>query len=165
MVVVGSANAVNLTDGLDGLATGLMALCAVALSLVCWMLGQPELAFLSALVAGVCAGFLWFNTYPAQIFMGDVGSLGLGAVLGAIAVTAAIELVFAVLAAVFVLETLSVIIQVIWFQTTGKRVFLMSPIHHSLELRGWAEPQIVTRLWLLGALAAAIGVIIAAGVV
>ena len=165
LVVVGSANAVNLTDGLDGLAAGLAALCAGALSVVCWMVGQPELALLSALLAGVSAGFLWFNAHPAQIFMGDVGSLSLGAMLGAIALAANLELLFVVLAAVFVIETLSVIIQVIWFQTTGKRVFLMSPIHHSLELRGWAEPQIVTRLWLLGALAAAIGVIIAAGVV
>jgi len=162
LVVVGSANAVNLTDGLDGLAAGLAALCAGALSVVCWIVGQPELALLSALLAGVSAGFLWFNTYPAQIFMGDVGSLSLGALLGTIAVAASVELLFVVLAAVFVLETLSVIIQVISFKTTGRRVFLMTPFHHGLELRGWAEPQIVTRLWLLGALAAAIGLVIAA---
>lgn len=165
LVVVGSANAVNLTDGLDGLAAGLVALCAAALGLVCWMLGQPELSLLSALLAGVAAGFLWFNTHPAQIFMGDVGSLGLGAVLGAIAVMAGVELLFAVLAAVFVLETLSVIIQVIWFRATGKRVFVMTPFHHSLELRGWSEPQIVTRLWLAGALCAAVGLIITVSVI
>ncbi len=164
-VVVGSANAVNLSDGLDGLAAGLVAVCATALSVVCWMVDQPGLALLSALLAGITAGFLWFNAHPAQIFMGDVGSLSLGAALGGIAVMAEMELLFAVLAGVFVIETVSVIIQVIWFQTTGRRVFLMTPIHHSLELRGWSEPQIVTRLWLSGALCAAVGLIITASVV
>lgn len=164
-VVVGSANAVNLTDGLDGLAAGLVALCAAALIVVCWMVGLLELALWSALLAGVAAGFLWFNAHPARIFMGDVGSLSLGALLGAIAVMAEVELLFAVLAGVFVIETLSVIIQVAYFKTTGKRVFLMTPFHHSLELRGWSEPQIVTRFWLAGALCAAVGLIIAASVV
>jgi len=165
LVVVGSANAVNLTDGLDGLAAGLVALCAGSLAVICWVVGRPELALLSALVAGVSAGFLWFNAHPARIFMGDVGSLALGVVLGGIAVAAGVELLFALLAAVFVLETLSVIIQVVWFQTTGQRVFLMTPFHHGLELRGWAEPQIVTRLWLIGAVAAAVGLSIVAAVV
>ena len=165
LVVVATANAVNFTDGLDGLAAGLVSICAASLGLACWMLGGAQLALFSALLAGVAAGFLWLNVHPAQIFMGDVGSLGLGALLGAIAVVADVELLFAVLAGAFVIETLSVIIQVVWFRRTGKRVFLMAPLHHSFELRGWSEPQIVSRLWLVGAVCGAVGLVIVAGVV
>ncbi len=161
LVIVASANAVNLTDGLDGLAAGLVSECALALAVICWLTGAPQLAMLSVLVAGASAGFLWLNAHPAQIFMGDVGSIGLGALLGGIAVAAGIELVFAVAALVFVVETLTVIIQVLWFRRTGRRVFAMTPIHHAFELRGWAEPQIVVRFWLVGAVAAGAGILMA----
>jgi len=161
LVVVGSANAVNLTDGLDGLAGGLVAICAGGLAVVCLIVGAGHLAVLCAVTAGAAAGFLWLNYHPAQIFMGDVGSLGLGALLGGIAVASGIELVFALIAVVFVGETLSVIIQVIWFRWTGRRVFAMTPIHHTFELRGWAEPQIVVRFWLVGLVAAVAGVVVA----
>ncbi len=165
LVVVGSANAVNLTDGLDGLAGGLTAICAGGLAVVCLIVGADHLAGLCAVMAGAAAGFLWFNCYPAQIFMGDVGSLGLGALLGGIAVAGGIELVFALIAVVFVAETLSVMIQVIWFRWTGRRVFAMTPIHHAFELRGWAEPQTVVRFWLVGLGAALAGIAVAANLV
>jgi len=161
LVVVGSANAVNLTDGLDGLASGSAALCAGGLATVCLIVGANQLAALSALTAGAAAGFLWLNCHPAKIFMGDVGSLGLGALLGGIAVAGGIELVFALIAVVFVGETLSVIIQVIWFRWTGRRVFAMTPIHHAFELRGWAEPQTVVRFWLVGLVAVLAGIVVA----
>jgi len=161
LVVVGSANAVNLTDGLDGLAGGLTAICAGGLAAVCLIVGAGHLAVLCAVTAGAAAGFLWLNCHPAQIFMGDVGSLGLGALLGGIAVAGGIELIFALIAAVFVGETLSVIIQVIWFRWTGRRVFGMTPIHHTFELRGWAEPQIVVRFWLVGLVVALAGIVVA----
>ncbi len=161
LVVVGSANAVNLTDGLDGLAGGLTAICAGGLAAVCLIVGAGHLAVLCALTAGAAAGFLWLNYHPAQIFMGDVGSLGLGALLGGIAVAGGIELVFALIAVVFVGEALSVIIQVIWFRWTGRRVFAMTPIHHTFELRGWTEPQIVVGFWLVGLVAAVVGVVVA----
>ena len=163
LVVVASANAVNLSDGLDGLAAGLVSICALGLAVICWTIGAMPLAVLSVLVAGAAAGFLWFNAHPAQIFMGDVGSLGLGALLGGIAVAAGIELVFAVVALVFVVEALTVIIQVLWFRWTGRRVFAMTPIHHAFELRGWAEPQIVVRAWLVGVVAAVLGILLATG--
>ncbi len=163
LVVVASANAVNLTDGLDGLAAGLVSICALGLGVICWVNGAGHLAVLCAVVGGAAAGFLWFNAHPAQIFMGDVGSLGLGALLGGIAVAGAVELIFAVIAAVFVIEALTVIIQVLSFRWTGRRVFAMTPIHHAFELRGWAEPQIVVRFWLVGLLAAAVGVLAAVG--
>lgn len=161
LVVVGSANAVNLTDGLDGLAGGLVAICAGALAAVCLIVGAGYLGVLCAVTAGAAVGFLWFNCHPAQIFMGDVGSLGLGALLGGIAVAGGIELIFALIAVVFVVETLSVIIQVIWFRWTGRRVFAMTPIHHAFELRNWAEPQIVVRFWLVGLVAAVVAVAVA----
>jgi len=165
LVVVGSANAVNLTDGLDGLASGSAALCAGGLAIVCLIIGANQLAALSAVTAGAAAGFLWLNCHPAKIFMGDVGSLGLGALLGGIAVAGGIELVFALIAAVFVGEALSVIIQVIWFRWTGRRVFAMTPIHHAFELRGWPEPRIVVRFWLVGLVAALAGIAVAANLV
>ncbi|MCK4325091.1 MAG: phospho-N-acetylmuramoyl-pentapeptide-transferase, partial [Armatimonadetes bacterium] len=161
LVVVGSANAVNLTDGLDGLAGGLTAICAGGLAVVCLIVGAGHLAVLCAVTAGAAAGFLWLNWHPAQIFMGDVGSLGLGALLGGIAVAGGIELIFALIAVVFVGEALSVIIQVIWFRRTGRKVFGMTPIHHTFELRGWAEPQIVVRFWLVGLVTAVVGVVVA----
>ena len=163
-VVVGSSNAVNLTDGLDGLAILPTILIAGALGLIAYGMGNiliavylylPHLEISGELVVfcgaliGSGIGFLWYNTYPAQIFMGDVGSLTLGAILGTIAVILRHELVFAIMAGVFVMETLSVAIQVISFKLRGKRVFLMAPIHHHFELKGWEEPKIIVRFWII----------------
>ncbi|MGI5817501.1 MAG: phospho-N-acetylmuramoyl-pentapeptide-transferase [Armatimonadota bacterium] len=165
VVVVGAANAVNLTDGLDGLSGGLTALCGVGLAFGCWVTGEMELALLALAVSGASAGFLWQNAPPAKVFMGDVGSIGLGAALGAIAIAARIELLLALVGLVFVVETLSVIVQVVSYQTTGKRVLRMSPLHHHFELVGWEETTIVVRAWLIGAGLAATGVIYAAALV
>jgi len=163
-VLVGSSNAVNLTDGLDGLAILPSVLIAGALGLIAYSMGNQIIAdylylphlklsgelivFCGALI-GSGIGFLWYNTYPAQIFMGDVGSLTLGAILGVLAVILRHELVFAIMAGVFVIETLSVAIQVISYKTRGKRVFLMAPIHHHYELKGWPEPKIIVRFWIV----------------
>jgi len=163
-VLIGSSNAVNLTDGLDGLAILPSVLIAGALGLIAYSMGNQIIAdylylphlklsgelivFCGALI-GSGIGFLWYNTYPAQVFMGDVGSLTLGAILGIMAVLLRHELVFAIMAGVFVIETLSVAIQVISFKTRGKRVFLMAPIHHHFELKGWPEPKIIVRFWII----------------
>ena len=163
-VLVGSSNAVNLTDGLDGLAILPSVLIGGALGLIAYAMGNQLLAdylylphlplsgelivFCGALI-GSGIGFLWYNTYPAQVFMGDIGSLALGAILGIIAIILRHELVFAIMAGVFVIETLSVAIQVISFKTRGKRVFLMAPIHHHYELKGLAEPKIIVRFWII----------------
>ena len=163
-VLVGSSNAVNLTDGLDVLAILPSVLIAGALGLIAYSMGNQIIAdylylphlklsgelivFCGALI-GSGIGFLWYNTYPAQIFMGDVGSLTLGAILGILAVILRHELVFAIMAGVFVIETLSVAIQVISYKTRGKRVFLMAPIHHHYELKGWPEPKIIVRFWIV----------------
>jgi len=163
-VLIGSSNAVNLTDGLDGLAILPSVLIAGALGLIAYGMGNQIIAdylylphlplsgelivFCGALI-GSGIGFLWYNTYPAQVFMGDVGSLTLGAILGIMAVILRHELVFAIMAGVFVIETLSVAIQVISFKTRGKRVFLMAPIHHHFELKGWPEPKIIVRFWII----------------
>ena len=171
-VVVGSSNAVNLTDGLDGLAILPTILIAGALGLIAYGMGNiliadylylPHLEISGELVVfcgaliGSGIGFLWYNTYPAQIFMGDVGSLTLGAILGTIAVILRHELVFAIMAGVFVMETLSVAIQVISFKLRGKRVFLLAPIHHHFEQKGWAEATIVIRFWIIAIILALIG--------
>jgi len=161
-VLVGGANAVNLTDGLDGLAAGLSCIAGLAMAVILALLQDYQMSLAAAAVAGAAAGFLWLNAHPARIFMGDIGSLGLGAALSAIAIAAGIEVLFAIIAAVFVWETLSVIIQVAYFKRTkGKRVFKMSPFHHHLELSGWAEPTVVIRLWLVGAVCALAAITIA----
>ena len=163
-VLVGSSNAVNLTDGLDGLAILPSVLIAAALGIIAYSMGNQIIAeylflphlelsgelivFCGALI-GSGIGFLWYNTYPAEVFMGDIGSLTLGAILGILAVILRHELVFAIMAGVFVIETLSVVIQVISFKTRGKRVFLMAPIHHHYELKGWPEPKIIVRFWIM----------------
>lgn len=163
-VIVGSSNAVNLTDGLDGLAILPTVMIAGALGIIAYVTGNIHFAnyllipyvpgtgemavFCSALV-GAGLGFLWFNTYPAQVFMGDVGALGLGATLGAIAVTIRQEVVFFFMGGIFVLETFSVMLQVLSFKLTGKRVFRMAPIHHHFELKGWPEPRIIVRFWIV----------------
>lgn len=164
-VVVGSSNAVNLTDGLDGLATmptvmvsGALGVFAYASSNIHFAhyLAVPyvpmagELTVFCSAIVGAGLGFLWFNTYPAQVFMGDVGSLGLGAALGAIAVMVKQELVLLIMGGVFVAETISVILQVIYFRYTGgKRLFRMAPLHHHFELQGWAEPKVIVRFWIV----------------
>jgi len=166
LVLVGCANAVNLTDGLDGLAGGVSCFCALALGASCWLLGRPDLAILCAIVAGSAAGFLWLNAAPASIFMGDVGSLGLGAILAAIAVAARLEIMLAVFGVVFVVEALSVVIQVLYFRFSGgKRVFRMAPYHHHLELGGMAETKIVVRFWLITIVAGAAGLGLVAAIV
>jgi phospho-N-acetylmuramoyl-pentapeptide-transferase len=163
-VIVGASNAVNLTDGLDGLAIMPSVLIAGALAVIAYLAGNAEFApylqipyipgagelvvFCGAL-AGAGLGFLWFNTYPAMVFMGDVGALALGAALGVIAVIVRHEIVFFVMSGVFVMETLSVILQVASFKTTGKRIFRMAPIHHHFELKGWPEPRVIVRFWII----------------
>ena len=164
LVVVGTSNAVNLTDGLDGLATG-PSLVAFAVYMIFTyiaghrlladylqvqhVVGVGEVAVFCGAMIGATLGFLWFNTYPAAIFMGDVGSLALGAGLGAVAVVTKQELLLFLVGGIFVLETLSVIIQVASFKLTGKRVFRMAPIHHHFELKGWAEPKVIVRFWII----------------
>lgn len=164
LVIVGSSNAVNLTDGLDGLAILPTVLVGTALGVIAYLAGHVEFAsylhipyiagagelviFCGAL-GGAGLGFLWFNTYPAQIFMGDVGALALGASLGLIAVITRHEIVFFIMAGIFVAETVSVILQVSSYKLTGKRVFMMAPLHHHYELKGWPEPRIIVRFWIV----------------
>ncbi len=158
-VIVGASNAVNLTDGLDGLAGGVSCFCALSLGAACWLLGHVDWALLCAAVAGACAGFLWLNAHPASIFMGDVGSLGIGAILAAVAVATRLELLLALFGIVFVVEAMSVILQVIYFRWTGgRRIWRMAPYHHHLELCGWPETKIVTRFWLITIAAGALGI-------
>jgi len=148
-VVVGTANAVNLTDGLDGLAAGVSMLASLALAVAALAAGRTGVALVMAAMAGGCLGFLRYNRYPAKVFMGDTGSMALGGGLAAAAVITGKELFLPILGGVFVLEALSVIIQVISFQTTGRRVFRMSPLHHHFELAGWSEVKVVFVFWLL----------------
>ena len=162
--IVGSSNAVNLTDGLDGLAIMPAVLIAGGLGVFAYTSGHAgvaeylaipylpmvgELAIFCSAIVGAGLGFLWFNAYPAQVFMGDIGSISLGAALGLVAVLVRQELVFIVMSGVFVVETLSVIIQVASYKLTGNRVFRMAPIHHHFELRGWVEPKIIVRFWII----------------
>jgi phospho-N-acetylmuramoyl-pentapeptide-transferase len=142
-VITGSSNAINLTDGLDGLASGTSFMTFMAFSLILFASGQTDLALVSQMLAGATLGFLMFNRYPARVFMGDTGSLALGGALGALAITARMEFWLTFLAAIFILEALSVILQVISFKTTGKRIFRMSPLHHHFELGGWHETRVV----------------------
>ncbi len=163
-VIVGTSNAVNLTDGLDGLAILPTVMIAGALGifayvsghlnfakylLIPYVSGVGDIAVFCSAIVGAGLGFLWFNTYPAQIFMGDVGALGLGAALGMVAVTVRQELVLMIMGGVFVLETVSVMLQVASFRFTGKRIFKMAPIHHHFELKGWPEPRIIVRFWII----------------
>jgi phospho-N-acetylmuramoyl-pentapeptide-transferase len=163
-VIVGSSNAVNLTDGLDGLAIMPSVMVAGALAIFCWASGNAvfanylviphvpgvgEVVVFCAALVGAGLGFLWFNTYPAQVFMGDVGALALGAALGVVAVCVRQEIVLFVMGGVFVLETVSVMLQVASFKLTGKRIFRMAPIHHHFELKGWAEPKVIVRFWII----------------
>ncbi|MGQ0809717.1 MAG: phospho-N-acetylmuramoyl-pentapeptide-transferase [Nitrospiraceae bacterium] len=169
LVIVGSSNAVNLTDGLDGLAVGPVMIAALAYTIVAYMAGHRllseylliphiegagELAVFTAAILGASLGFLWFNTYPATVFMGDVGSLPLGAALGTVAVISKHELLLLMVGGVFVIEAVSVIFQVLSFKSRGKRIFLMAPIHHHFEMKGWEEPKVVVRLWIIAILLA-----------
>lgn len=149
-VVVGTSNAVNLTDGLDGLAAGTVTAASLAYMLICLWLGRLELAVFCAAMAGACLGFLKYNRHPARIFMGDTGSLALGGALAAVGILTHTEVLLAVIGIVFVCEAMSVIIQVVSFKTRGRRVFLMSPVHHHFELKGWSENKVVRNFWLAG---------------
>ena len=157
-IVTASSNAVNLTDGLDGLASGTCLFSFIALTIICVLHGYNDLAIVSAAIAGSCIGFLYYNKCPAQIFMGDTGSLALGGALGTLAVLSKSELWLLFIAFIFIIETLSVIIQVISFKTTGKRVFKMSPIHHHFELCGWHETKIVLMFWIISAITCSSGI-------
>ncbi len=159
LVLVGSSNAVNLTDGLDGLAGGLSAIAFVAFSLISLMVGFEDIGLFSLVLVGSIFGFLIFNTHPAKIFMGDTGSLALGGVMGAIAILTHRELTLLVVASVFVIETLSVIIQVFWVQVFHKKLFLMTPLHHHFEKLGWCETDIVKLFWVFGLILAMAGII------
>lgn len=159
-IIVGTSNAVNLTDGLDGLAAGTSFFTFIAVAIISYWQGITELAIISASIAGSCLGFLWSNKNPAKMFMGDTGSIALGGGLGTLAVIGKFELWLVIIGMVFVIETLSVIIQVISFKTTGKRVFKMSPIHHHFELSGWSEPKVVYMFWTVGLAFAALGVVL-----
>lgn len=164
LVIVGSSNAVNLTDGLDGLAIMPCVLVASALAIFAYVTGHSEfsdylgftyipgageLAVFCTAIGGAGLGFLWFNAYPAQVFMGDVGALALGAALGVVALVVRQELVLVVMGGIFVAETVSVILQVVTFKLTGRRMFRMAPLHHHFELKGWAEPKIIVRFWII----------------
>ena len=167
VLLVGTSNAVNLTDGLDGLATGLLIIVGLTLALLAYVTGRAdyseylavpylaesgELTIFCLAMVGACVGFLWYNSHPAEVFMGDTGSLALGGAIGSIALMIKKEILLVVIGGVFVLEALSVIIQVISYKTRGKRVFKMAPLHHHFELLGWAESKVVIRFWILGGL-------------
>jgi phospho-N-acetylmuramoyl-pentapeptide-transferase len=158
LVVAGTTSAVNLTDGLDGLAAGCAAIVLLSFIAITFVTtGQRDLAVLSACLVGACIGFLWFNSFPAQIFMGDTGSLFLGGAIAGLAVMTKTEVLLIVLGGIFVVEALSVVIQVISFQVFRKRVFLMAPIHHHFELQAWSETKIILRFWIVAAVFSAIG--------
>jgi len=158
LVVAGTTSAVNLTDGLDGLAAGCAAIVLLSFIAITFITtGQRDLAVLSACLVGACIGFLWFNSFPAQIFMGDTGSLFLGGAIAGLAVMTKTEVLLIVLGGIFVVEALSVVIQVISFQAFRKRVFLMAPIHHHFELQAWSETKIILRFWIVAAVCSAIG--------
>ncbi len=172
IVIVGSSNAVNLTDGLDGLAIGSVVIVAISLGIMTYLSGHVKIAnylripyisdgaeltvFVSALI-GASVGFLWFNSNPATVFMGDTGSLALGGIIGIIAIMIKKEIFLFIVGGVFVIECLSVIIQVLWYKMTKKRVFKMAPIHHHFELSGWSEQKVVVRMWILGGILAILG--------
>ena len=158
-VLVGASNAVNLTDGLDGLAGGLSAIAFIAFSLISLMVGFEDIGIFSLILVGSLMGFLIYNTHPAKVFMGDTGSLALGAVMGAIAILTHREITLLVVASIFVIETLSVIIQTFWVQVFHKRLFLMTPIHHHFEKLGWQETDIVKLFWVCGLVLSMAGII------
>jgi phospho-N-acetylmuramoyl-pentapeptide-transferase len=157
LVVAGTSSAVNLTDGLDGLAAGCAAIVLLAYIAITFTTRQTDLALVAGCLVGACVGFLWFNSFPASIFMGDTGSLGLGGAVAGMAVMTKTEVLLIILGGIFVIEALSVLIQVFSFQAFRKRVFLMAPIHHHFELQAWSETKIILRFWIVAAVFAAIG--------
>jgi phospho-N-acetylmuramoyl-pentapeptide-transferase len=154
--IVGMANSTNLTDGLDGLLAGLSIICGISLALICAWLKQPALAFFTCALVGACLGFLYYNRNPARVFMGDTGSLALGGAFVGIATLLHIEILLFIFGAIFLVESLSVMIQVIYFKRTGRRIFKMSPIHHHFELSGWPETRVVKVFWSVSALISAV---------
>ena len=171
-MISGSSNSINLTDGIDGLAAGLSAMVFFTLGIIAYasghynfseylnityIKGAGEVTIFCMSMVGACLGFLWYNSHPAEVFMGDTGSLSLGGSLAAIAIIVKHEIVLAIIGGLFVLETVSVIIQVISFKLTGKRIFKMSPIHHHFEKKGWAESTVVIRFWIISIILAMIG--------
>ncbi len=163
LVIVGASNAVNLTDGLDGLASGCMAIAASCYGVICLLTLHYNLAIFCAATVGACIGFLRFNFHPARIFMGDTGSLALGGAFAAMGILTHTELLLIFVGLIFVCEAMSVILQVISYQTTGKRIFRMSPIHHHFELGGWSEIKVVTVFWAVSLISGVIGIILLMG--
>jgi len=160
LVIIGASNAVNLTDGLDGLASGTMFFALIACAFISSGLGRNDLAIICMATAGSCLAFLYYNYNPAKMFMGDTGSMALGGLLGTIAIIGKFELWLLLIGVIFIAETLSVIIQVISFKTTGKRVFKMSPLHHHFELSGWSEKKVVHTFWSVGFISAVLSIIL-----
>jgi phospho-N-acetylmuramoyl-pentapeptide-transferase len=158
LVLAGASNGVNLTDGLDGLAAGCGAIVLLAYTAMTFITaGQEDLALLCACLVGACVGFLWFNSFPAAVFMGDTGSLGLGGAIAALAVMTKTEVLLVIIGGIFVIEALSVAVQVFAFQRFRRRVFLMAPLHHHFELMAWSETKIILRFWIVAAICSAIG--------
>ena len=157
ILLVGMCNAVNLTDGLDGLASGTVMIVMLVMAAIAYRSNQLDSSIFAAAVAGSCIGFLWFNAHPADIFMGDTGSLALGMVLGCLAVLTKTEFIVIIIGGLFVAEALSVMIQVIYYKKTQKRIFLMAPLHHHYEKKGWSETKVVIRFWIISGVLAAIG--------
>jgi phospho-N-acetylmuramoyl-pentapeptide-transferase len=160
LVIAGASNAVNLTDGLDGLAAGSCAIVLLAYTAITVTSGQEGLALLSACLVGASIGFLWFNSFPASIFMGDTGALGLGAGIGALAVMTQTEVLLIILGGIFVIEALSVAVQVVSFKMFRRRVFLMAPVHHHFEMLAWSETKIMLRFWIIAAVCSGIGYVL-----
>ncbi len=159
VLILGAANGVNITDGLDGLAAGTMVLAMLAYALIAYEMGRLEIGLFCFAVAGSCAGFIFYNAHPAKVFMGDTGSLALGGALASAALLTKTELLLPIVGGVFVIETLSVMLQVVSFRLTGRRIFKMAPLHHHYELLGWSEWRVVTSFWTLAALFAAVGLL------
>ena len=159
-VIVGCVNAVNLTDGLDGLAAGTVMVVMLVMAAIAFRAGVLEPALFAGALAGACIGFLWFNSHPADIFMGDTGSLALGMALGCLAVVTKTEFVVIIIGGLFVAEALSVMIQVFYYKKTKKRIFLMAPLHHHFEKKGWSETKVVVRFWIVSGMLAACGFVL-----
>lgn len=157
ILLVGMSNATNLTDGLDGLASGAVLVVMGVMAAIAFHCGLLDSAIIAAAIAGCCIGFLWYNSYPADIFMGDTGSLALGTALGCLAIVTKTEVCVLIIGGLFVIEALSVMIQVLYFKRTRKRLFLMAPLHHHFEKKGWSEVKVVVRFWIISGALAAIG--------
>jgi phospho-N-acetylmuramoyl-pentapeptide-transferase len=156
-MMIAMSNAVNLTDGLDGLAAGTVTVVSLAFAGIAFRQNSLEAALLGAAIAGACVGFLWYNSHPADIFMGDTGSLGLGAAIAALAVITKTELLLIIIGGIYVIETLSVVLQVASFKLTGRRIFRMAPIHHHFEMLGWSETKVMVRFWIVTGIMAGLG--------